>query len=69
MLEKHLVNPPNRLALRLGIAPRAFALLETKGCRTGNSTHTPVGIGSAAGTIREGGAECRPAADDRGPRL
>lgn len=30
-VEKHLANPPLRLLLRLGIAPRAFALLETAG--------------------------------------
>jgi deazaflavin-dependent oxidoreductase (nitroreductase family) len=34
-----------RLALRAGIAPRAFALLETTGRRTGVQRHTPVGNG------------------------
>jgi deazaflavin-dependent oxidoreductase (nitroreductase family) len=34
-----------RLALRAGIAPRAFALLETTGRRTGLARHTPVGNG------------------------
>jgi deazaflavin-dependent oxidoreductase (nitroreductase family) len=34
-----------RLALRAGVAPRAFALLETTGRRTGLPRHTPVGNG------------------------
>lgn len=34
-----------RLALRAGAAPRAFALLETTGRRTGRPRHTPVGNG------------------------
>ena len=33
------------LALRAGAAPRAFALLETTGRRTGLARHTPVGNG------------------------
>jgi deazaflavin-dependent oxidoreductase (nitroreductase family) len=34
-----------RAALRAGFAPRAFALLETTGRRTGLARHTPVGNG------------------------
>jgi deazaflavin-dependent oxidoreductase (nitroreductase family) len=34
-----------RFALRAGFAPRAFALLETTGRRTGTARHTPVGNG------------------------
>ena len=34
-----------RAALRAGLAPRAFALLETTGRRTGLARHTPVGTG------------------------
>jgi deazaflavin-dependent oxidoreductase (nitroreductase family) len=34
-----------RLALRAGVAPRAFALLETTGRRTGLARQTPVGNG------------------------
>ena len=34
-----------RLALRAGFAPRAFALLETTGRRSGLPRHTPVGNG------------------------
>ncbi|MBV9091903.1 MAG: nitroreductase family deazaflavin-dependent oxidoreductase [Mycobacteriaceae bacterium] len=44
-LEKGLFNPIFRLALRLGIAPRAFALLETTGRRSGQPRLTPVGNG------------------------
>jgi deazaflavin-dependent oxidoreductase (nitroreductase family) len=43
--EKHLANPPLRALLRLGLAPRAFALLETTGRRTGRRRLTPVGNG------------------------
>ena len=43
--EKHLANPPLRALLRLGLAPRAFALLETTGWRTGRRRLTPVGNG------------------------
>jgi hypothetical protein len=31
-----MANPPLRLLLRLGIAPRTFALLETGGRRAGH---------------------------------
>jgi deazaflavin-dependent oxidoreductase (nitroreductase family) len=34
-----------RFALRAGIAPKAFALLETTGRRSGTARHTPVGNG------------------------
>jgi deazaflavin-dependent oxidoreductase (nitroreductase family) len=34
-----------RLALRAGVGPHAFALLETTGRRTGQARHTPVGNG------------------------
>jgi deazaflavin-dependent oxidoreductase (nitroreductase family) len=40
-----LLNPPTLVALRLGIAPRAFALLETVGRRSGKRRLTPVGNG------------------------
>jgi deazaflavin-dependent oxidoreductase (nitroreductase family) len=60
-LEKYLFNPPNRLLLRLGIAPRAFALLETKGRRTGQARLTPVGNGldgSVFWIVAEHGTSC-----------
>ena len=44
-VEKHVTNPPLRAALRLGIAPRSFALLETTGRKTGQRRLTPVGNG------------------------
>jgi deazaflavin-dependent oxidoreductase (nitroreductase family) len=38
-------NRLTRAALRRGLAPHAFALLETTGRRTGRLRHTPVGNG------------------------
>ncbi|MBO0869065.1 MAG: nitroreductase family deazaflavin-dependent oxidoreductase [Micromonosporaceae bacterium] len=38
-------NRLTRLLLRRGLAPKAFALLETTGRRTGLPRHTPVGNG------------------------
>jgi deazaflavin-dependent oxidoreductase (nitroreductase family) len=38
-------NRLTRFGLRRGLAPRAFALLETTGRRTGQPRHTPVGNG------------------------
>ena len=40
-----------RFALRSGFAPRAFALLETTGRRTGRARYTPVGNGLAGDTF------------------
>jgi deazaflavin-dependent oxidoreductase (nitroreductase family) len=40
-----------RSALRAGFAPRAFALLETTGRRTGLARHTPVGNGLNGNTF------------------
>lgn len=45
LLEVYLVNPLMRTALLLGVAPRAFALLETTGRQTGKVRSTPVGNG------------------------
>lgn len=61
LLEKYLLNPPNRLLLRLGLAPRAFALLETTGRRTGQARLTPVGNGLDGSTfwiVAEHGSRC-----------
>jgi len=44
-------NRLTRWALRRGVAPRAFALLETTGRRTGRPRHTPVGNGCAGDTF------------------
>ena len=60
-VEKYLLNPTMRLALRLGVSPRAFALLETTGRHTGRARQTPVGgalEGSAYWLVAEHGAGC-----------
>jgi len=44
-------NRLTRLALGAGFAPRAFALLETTGRRTGLPRHTPVGNGLMGDTF------------------
>jgi deazaflavin-dependent oxidoreductase (nitroreductase family) len=44
-------NRVTRFALRRGLAPRAFALLETVGRRSGLPRHTPVGNGLAGDTF------------------
>lgn len=44
-------NTMIRAALRAGLAPRAFALLETTGRRTGLARHTPVGNGVSGDTF------------------
>jgi deazaflavin-dependent oxidoreductase (nitroreductase family) len=41
-LEKHAFNPVMRVILRAGLAPSAFALLETTGRRSGLPRQTPV---------------------------
>jgi deazaflavin-dependent oxidoreductase (nitroreductase family) len=50
-----------RLALRAGVAPRAFALLETTGRRTGRRRLTPVGgalVGDRYWLVSEHGEAC-----------
>ena len=42
-LEMHVANPAMRALLRAGLAPTAFALLETTGRRSGLPRQTPVG--------------------------
>jgi deazaflavin-dependent oxidoreductase (nitroreductase family) len=48
---ERLNNRLTRFALRKGIAPRAFALLETTGRHTGLPRHTPVGNGCVGDTF------------------
>jgi deazaflavin-dependent oxidoreductase (nitroreductase family) len=48
---ERLNNWLTRWALRRGIAPRAFALLETVGRRTGQPRYTPVGNGLSGNTF------------------
>jgi deazaflavin-dependent oxidoreductase (nitroreductase family) len=45
LVERYVLNPQMRLSLTLGTAPRAFALLETIGHRSGKTRRTPVGNG------------------------
>jgi deazaflavin-dependent oxidoreductase (nitroreductase family) len=50
-IEKYVSNPGMRLALRAGVAPRSFALLETTGNKTGRRRLTPIGNGLAGDTF------------------
>jgi RNA polymerase sigma-70 factor, ECF subfamily len=50
-VERYVLNPQMRLALALGLAPRAFALLETVGRRSGKPRRTPVGNGLIGNTF------------------
>jgi deazaflavin-dependent oxidoreductase (nitroreductase family) len=59
--EKYLFNPMMRMGLRMGIAPKAFALLETTGRRSGLLRRTPVGSaldGSTLWLVAEHGERC-----------
>jgi RNA polymerase sigma-70 factor, ECF subfamily len=51
LVERYVLNPQMRLGLALGLAPRAFALLETIGRRSGKPRRTPVGNGLLANTF------------------
>jgi deazaflavin-dependent oxidoreductase (nitroreductase family) len=44
-LERYVINPVMRTALRINVAPSAFALVATTGRRTGRRRVTPVGNG------------------------
>src|SRR5215469_6509967 len=44
-LQKYLLNPPIKLALALGLPLPGYAMLETKGRKTGKPRWTPVGDG------------------------
>lgn len=62
LLEKYVLNPQMRFALRHGIAPTPFALLETTGRRTGRPRQTPVGNGLCEDTfwvVAEHGTACQ----------
>jgi 2-alkyl-3-oxoalkanoate reductase len=50
-LNAKLLSPPTLVALRLGVAPQAFALLETVGRRSGKRRLTPVGNGLIGSTF------------------
>jgi deazaflavin-dependent oxidoreductase (nitroreductase family) len=60
--EKYFVNPQLRFAVRHGIAPGNFALLETTGRRSGRPRCTPVGNGLSGDTfwlVAEHGEHCQ----------
>jgi deazaflavin-dependent oxidoreductase (nitroreductase family) len=44
-LQKYFFNPPIKLALTMGLPLPRYALLETKGRKTGKPRRTPVGDG------------------------
>ena len=44
-LQKYFLNPPIRVALAIGLPLPGYALLETKGRKTGKARRTPVGDG------------------------
>jgi deazaflavin-dependent oxidoreductase (nitroreductase family) len=50
-VERYVLNPQMRLGLALGLAPRAFALLETIGRSSGKPRRTPVGNGLLGDTF------------------
>ena len=59
--QKRVVNPVARLGVRLGLAPRHFALLETRGNKTGCRRQTPVGgamLGPAFWVVAVHGTGC-----------
>jgi deazaflavin-dependent oxidoreductase (nitroreductase family) len=45
VLQKYVLNPPNKLLFALGVVPPGSALLETIGRKTGKPRRTPVGDG------------------------
>jgi hypothetical protein len=51
LFQKYLLNPPIRLLLHLGLMPLGFALLETRGRKTGQARRNPVGNGLAGDTF------------------
>lgn len=50
-VDDHVIKRGMRLLLRIGVAPKAFALLETTGRRTGLPRQSPVGNGLIGGTF------------------
>jgi deazaflavin-dependent oxidoreductase (nitroreductase family) len=50
-VQKYLANPPIKLALRAGIAPPGYVLLETVGRKTGRPRQVPVGNGLVGRTF------------------
>jgi deazaflavin-dependent oxidoreductase (nitroreductase family) len=50
-IDDRVVKRVVRLMLRLGLAPKAFAMVETTGHRTGQARQTPVGNGLVGDTF------------------
>ena len=50
-LQKYLLNPPVRWALSVGLVPPSYALLETRGRKSGKPRQTPVGNGLVGDTL------------------
>lgn len=50
-IQKYVLNPGMRAAIRSGCTPRMFALLETTGRRTGRHHQTPVTVLADGGTV------------------
>ena len=44
-LQKYVLNPPIKLALAIGLPLPGYALLETRGRKTGKPRRTPIGDG------------------------
>jgi deazaflavin-dependent oxidoreductase (nitroreductase family) len=51
LLQKYVLNPPVRLAFALGVVPPTYALLETRGRKSGKPRRTPVGNGLVGDTF------------------
>lgn len=45
VVQRYVLNPPIRLLFRLGLVPPGYALIETRGRRSGQQRQTPVGDG------------------------
>jgi deazaflavin-dependent oxidoreductase (nitroreductase family) len=50
-LQVYMLNPPIKLAFRLGVVPPGYALLETTGRKSGQPRQTPVGDGREGDTL------------------
>jgi len=50
-LQKYVLNPPVKLLFTLNVNPPGYALLETRGRKTGNPRTTPVGNGLVGDTF------------------
>jgi deazaflavin-dependent oxidoreductase (nitroreductase family) len=50
-LQKYLMNPPIKAAMRVGLVPPGYALLETIGRKSGKPRTTPVGNGLVGDTF------------------